>query len=77
MEWVFIIGAVFVVLAIFGVKAENKKNKIKVEQRNAYSADIEAAKQSLMTSFETASMPVFSAADYGYRLPDVSAYGSN
>lgn len=67
MEWVFIIGAVFIVLVIFSVKAENKKSKIKEEQGNAYSAEIEAARQSLLTSSETASMPVLKAADYGYR----------
>ncbi len=44
MEWVFGIGVVFIVLVIFSVKAENKKNKIKLEQGNAYSADIEAAR---------------------------------
>lgn len=67
MEWVFIIGAAFIALVVFGVKAENMKNKIKEEQGNAYSAEIEAAKQSLLTSSETASMPVLSAADYRYR----------
>lgn len=67
MEWVFIIAAVFVVLVIFGVKAENKKNKIKEELGEAYSAEIDAVRQSLLTSSETASIPVLNAADYGYR----------
>lgn len=67
MEWVFIIGAVFVVLVIFAVKAENKKNALKLEQSTAYSAEIDTFKQSLLTSSSTASLPVLKAADHGYR----------
>lgn len=67
MEWVFIIGAIFVVFIIFAVKAENKKTKLKEEQSAAYSAQIASVKQSFLTSSETASMPVLSAADFGYR----------
>ena len=67
MEWVLIIVVVFVVLIIFAVKAENKKNALKLERTNAYSAEIETFKQSLLTSSSTASLPVLSTADHGYR----------
>ena len=60
MEWVFIFFAVFIVLVILSARAEEKK-------KSTYLADIESAKQSLMTSSETASMPVLSAAEYRYR----------
>lgn len=67
MEWVILIGIAFVVLVVFSVKAENKKAAVKLEQSNAYSAEIDAAKQGLLTSSETASLPVLNAADYSYR----------
>ncbi|KAF0116363.1 MAG: hypothetical protein FD150_533 [Rhodobacteraceae bacterium] len=67
MEWVFIVGAVFVVMVVFGTKAEMKKNALKVERTNLYSAEIETFKQSLLTGSNTASLPVLQTSDYGYR----------
>jgi hypothetical protein len=67
MEWVIIIGVVFVVLVVFAVKAENKKNAVKLEQSNAYSNEVESAKQTLLTSSSSASLPVLKASDVGYR----------
>jgi len=67
MEWVIIIGVVFVVLVVFAVKAENKKNAVKLEQSNAYSSEVENAKQTLLTSSSSASLPVLKASDVGYR----------
>lgn len=67
MEWVFIIGAGFIVMVIFAVRAENKKNALKREQGTAYSTEIDTFKQSLLTSSGTASLPVMAASDHGYR----------
>jgi len=67
MEWVIIVGVVFVVLVVFAVKAENKKNAVKLEQSNAYSSEVESAKQTLLTSSNSASLPVLKASDVGYR----------
>lgn len=67
MEWVIIIGGLFVVLVVFSVKAENKKNAVKLEQSNAYSNEVESAKQTLLTSSSSASLPVLKASDVGYR----------
>ena len=66
MEWVIIIGVMFVVLVVFAVKAENKKNAVKLEQSNAYSTEVESAKQTLLTSSSSASLPVLKASDVGY-----------
>jgi hypothetical protein len=67
MEWVFIIGAGFVVMVVFSFKAEKKKNALQLERTNAYSTEIETFKQGLLTSTSTASLPVLQAADHGYR----------
>lgn len=67
MDSVLIISAIFIVLLTFGVLAKDYKKKIKEEQGKAYSAEIEAAKQSLLRISEAASIPVLKAADYGYR----------
>lgn len=67
MEWVIIIGVVFIVVVVFAVKAENKKNAVKIEQSNAYSSKVQSAKQALLTSSSSASLPVLKASDVGYR----------
>lgn len=67
MEWLLIIGVLLVVLVVFSVKAENKKNAVRLQQSNAYSNDIESAKRALLTSSNSASLPVLKASDVGYR----------
>jgi len=67
MEWVIIIGVMFVVLVVFAAKAENKKNAVKLEQSSAYTTEVESAKQTLLTSSNSALLPVLKASDVGYR----------
>lgn len=62
MKWEFIIGVIFAVFIISAVKT-----KLKDKQIAAYSAQIDSIKQSFLASSNTASMPVLSAADFGYR----------
>ena len=67
MEWVIILGVVFVILVVFAVKAENKKNAVKLSQTNAYSNEVQSAKRTLLTSSSSVSLPVLKASEFGYR----------
>jgi hypothetical protein len=67
MEWIGLIGIIFIGLVIFWAKYEKNKQRQKEEAGRAYSSAIANVKQALITGKDSASLPVLSASEHGYR----------
>lgn len=67
MEWVIGAGFILVLFVVLGVIAERSKQRFREQQSEVYSSRIDAVKQSFLTGSDTASLPVLSAGDFGYR----------
>ena len=71
MEWVLIIGAIVIAVPVLAIalasRIERKNTAIKQEKSNTYAAEINTIKQDLLSRTGTASFPILSAPEHGYR----------